>query len=145
LKFGRALSLGAVFSKQMSTLFLETDWDVDLIMPVPLDPERKRERGYNQAGAIAAPLARTMKIPYQKKGLRRIRTTRPQVGLSREERERNMIGAFKAEQSNLNGNTVLVIDDVITTGATINACAKALIDAGAKCVFGLALARSVGQ
>ncbi|MFC1879810.1 ComF family protein [Chloroflexota bacterium] len=117
-------------------------WPIDLIAPVPMGKARKAERGYNQAAFLALPLALGCRIPYQPKALIRSRQTRSQVGLTTEQRRVNVAGAFKANPDIVRDKTVLVVDDVATSGATMDACALALKDAGAAVVYGLALARA---
>jgi ComF family protein len=118
-------------------------WEIDVIVPVPLGVARQKERGYNQAALIARPVALETGWAYRPKALSRVRETKTQVGLSIEERRMNVGGAFKAEGEGVAGKNVLLIDDVLTTGSTMEACAAALIEAGAAKVFGLTLARAL--
>jgi ComF family protein len=118
-------------------------WEIDLIVPVPLDHIRRKQRGYNQAALLANPLSAGAGIPMSVNALRRVRKTCSQVGLSIEERMRNVHEAFSAADSIVNSQSVLLIDDVVTTGATLNACSVALKKAGAKFVCALTLARSL--
>jgi ComF family protein len=115
---------------------------VDLIMPVPLHWTRLWARGYNQASWLAQALASHVKRPYAPLTLHRKRRTPSQNGLSASGRSRNVEGAFAVSQD-VAGKTILLVDDVYTTGATINACAKALLRAGSARVDGVALARVV--
>jgi len=112
----------------------------DLIIPIPLHPRRKRRRGYNQSELLAAPLARVLGLPLTPRGLQRVRHTAPQVGLGPEERHDNVRGAFAATDA-VHGRRVLLIDDVLTTGATMRAAAEALLAAGAASVSAYCLAR----
>jgi len=109
---------------------------------VPLSKQRLKERGYNQAAMLAKPLALGLGVPFQPKALQRRRNTRSQVGLSRKERRRNVAGAFWASPDWISGKAVVVVDDVATSGSTLDACAEALWRAGASNVFGLTLARA---
>lgn len=143
LKYQRNIALGEVLARPLAKFLAETDWNIDQITAVPLDHDRKQERGYNQSVLLARPLGWLTKIPFNQKVITRVRKTRPQVGLSREERAENMDRAFSCRSELVNRKTILVIDDVITTGSTINSCSKALIESGAEKVFGLTLARSV--
>jgi ComF family protein len=118
-------------------------WEVDLVVPVPLSQARFRERGYNQAALLALPLALSCRIRYNSKTLTRIRETASQVGLSAQRRQENVIDAFLAERISAQGKRILLVDDVATTGATLDACAKALMLAGAQNVLCLTLARAV--
>jgi ComF family protein len=112
---------------------------VDLVVPVPLHRAQLRRRGYNQAGLLAAHLGERIDVAYLPAGLRRLRETRSQVGLSAEERMANVQGAFTCDAPAVSGARVVLIDDVLTTGATLSACAHALRAAGAREVWGLAL------
>ena len=117
-----------------------------LILPVPLSRGRLFRRRFNQAALLAGALARETGIPHEPLILERIRATRSQVGLSAEERRLNVAGAFRVHERGkrlIAGRRVLLVDDVITTGATVEACAQALKGAGASGVDVLALARVV--
>jgi ComF family protein len=117
---------------------------VDVLVPVPLDPARGRERGYNQAALLAAPVAKALGLPALPDVLQRTRPTRPQVGLNAGERRANVRGAFACgNPSAVAGRRVLLVDDVMTTGATLEACADALTAAGAAQVYGLVVARDL--
>ncbi|HVY12183.1 MAG TPA: ComF family protein, partial [Alphaproteobacteria bacterium] len=116
----------------------------DIIIPVPLHPFRLFTRRYNQAALLALALGRLSRKPVRLQALRRRKSTPSQGHLSRAQRRQNVAGAFRVaphEKKNLQGRSVLLIDDVLTTGATANACAKELLKAGAKDVRVLALAR----
>lgn len=105
-----------------------------LIVPVPLDPKRLRDRGFNQAEILANEVAGLYGWQLGKKVLRRKRTTLPQAGLNAKERWANVSGAFVAEVG-LVGKEILLIDDIYTTGATVEAASQALIEAGADAVY----------
>lgn len=116
----------------------------DLLIPVPLHPHRLRERGFNQALLLVKEISCRTGIPYGKTILRKKKPTIPQVTLSGLERERGLKGAFQAVSGEgLAGRSVLLVDDVYTTGATVNACARALRRAGAKRVDVLTLAHAI--
>jgi ComF family protein len=127
----------------MITKIETLDWPIDLITSVPLGLVRFRERGYNQATLLARPIALFLNIPFSSKALSRTRETRTQVGLSVYERMENMSGAFLAKNKLVQGKNIFVVDDVATSGATLNSCAKALLDGGALKVYGFSLARAV--
>ena len=115
----------------------------DLLVPVPLFRTRRWRRGFNQALTLTRGLSRRTGIPLDKQAVQRSRATQPQAGLSYAERRRNVAGAFVVSQrSRVAGKVILVIDDVMTTGATLDACARSLKTAGAKSVFALTAARA---
>ena len=113
----------------------------ELIIPVPLHASRHRERGYNQAALLAKELAERAQMSVNAKDLVRTRATPPQVGLRADERKANVMGAFAWTGSALGGVGVLLVDDVCTTGATLEACALALRQSQAGSVWALTLAR----
>lgn len=111
------------------------------LVPVPLAPRRRRERGHDQAALLAEALARAAGRERLRRALRRVRDTPPQVGRDRAARARNVQGAFAAS-SEVAGQDVVLVDDVVTTGATADACARALKAAGARSVVVVSLARA---
>jgi ComF family protein len=114
----------------------------DLVVPVPLHPARRRMRGYNQAGYLARALARGQQVPCSSRLLQRIRMTSSQTELKAGDRARNVRGAFRVNPSlDVKGSNVLLIDDVMTTGATVSECARVLDKAGAARVDVATLAR----
>lgn len=116
-----------------------TGRNIDLVIGVPLASERLRERGYNQAALIARRVAERIGLPEAPDAVTRIRNTVSQVELSAAERRENVKGAFRADPERVKGRQVLIIDDVLTTGSTLSACAEALRLAGASQVFGGAI------
>jgi ComF family protein len=113
-----------------------------LLVPVPLHPRRREERGFNQAELLAAELARRAGVDVAVGALVRRRDTSPQTGLSAAARRSNVAGAFVVRrQSRVAGRAVVVVDDVMTTGATARACARALREAGVAEVRVLTAAR----
>lgn len=143
----RAESLGLLLLAPLAALERRGPGDggaqVSAIVPVPLAAARRRERGYNQAEELARVLARARGALLDT-GLARVRPTRPQVGLDREARRANVRGAFAWRGGPLAGRRVLLVDDVMTSGATAEACAAALKAAGASWVGLVAVARPVG-
>jgi ComF family protein len=135
-----ARPLGELLAHEIARL----DIDVDAVVPVPLHVSRLFERGFNQAALLAAPVARTLRVPHLARALERTRPTEKQAELDRGARLRNVASAFRAR-----GRVparVLLVDDVRTTGATQNACAEALRAAGCtdvRCLV-LAIAPSIG-
>ncbi len=143
LKYRRDIGIGEALSRPMITSLIKLNWSLDLVTSVPLGLVRFKERGYNQATLLARPIAIYLDIPFVKRALARERETRSQVGLTLSERHDNMVDAFQANGNLVSGKTVLVVDDVATSGATFNACAKALVKAGANTVYCFSLARAV--
>ena len=116
----------------------------DILVPVPLYGKRLRERGYNQSALLARELSRLSGLPLETNCLTRSRYSSPQAkAASAGERRQNVCGAFTCRNTNLKGKRVILIDDVATSGATLDACAAALKDGGAAFVWGLTLAREV--
>jgi ComF family protein len=117
---------------------------IDLLCPVPLHPKRKRERGFNQSELLASSASQLLAIPLARDLLRRTRYTPPQVGLTNPERMHNVRGAFRCPRPELiAGRRVLLVDDVMTTGATLGSAARELLDAGALRVGAVTVARAV--
>ncbi len=143
LKYRRNVALGDALARPLADFCRRLDWPVQVVVPVPLGKERLHERGYNQVGLIAMPLAALNRWRYAPRALSRVRETKSQVGLSAFERQENMQGAFRADPHLVGGYTVLLMDDVATTGATLSAGAEALLSAGAEAVFALTLARAL--
>lgn len=118
---------------------------IDLVIPMPLHASRKRERGYNQAALLAGPVARALALPLRDDALARVRATRPQTHLHRDARRANVAGAFAltgpAAARALAGQRILLIDDVTTTGATLESAAEALLDAQPAAIYAAAVAR----
>jgi ComF family protein len=118
--------------------------DFDTVASVPLYPARRRHRGFNQAELLASALARRLGKPCRRRGLARIRRTPTQTHLTASQRLHNVTGAFEAaSDGRWRGHRVLLVDDVMTTGATVSECARALKEAGAEAVFVVTLARGV--
>lgn len=141
LKYSGDLALGEILARRMLDLLASLKWPVDLVVPVPSSLARRRMRGYNQASLLALPVALGARLPYKPKALRKVKETSTQVGLTVLERKENVRDVFQAARSLVVGKQVLVIDDVMTSGATMDACAQALLDQGARLVYGLTLAR----
>ena len=114
-------------------------WKTELIVPVPVHPARKRKRGYNQSALIARILSSEWELPFDEKLLIRRKRTKPQTELDRTERQKNVAKAFRCERSRSVPGTVLLIDDILTTGSTLDACAEELKKAGAEKVYALCL------
>jgi ComF family protein len=115
-----------------------------VLVPVPLHPRRLAARGYNQAALLAQDLARKSRLACEPRLLRRARETERQVGKSRAERLTNASGAFELHRSS-NGANLVLVDDVVTTGSTVRACAQALARGGANLLAVVALARALPE
>jgi ComF family protein len=116
---------------------------LEVVVPVPLHPSRERSRGYNQAAELARHFAAVASIRCEPRALRRVRNTEPLAKtMHREERRAIVAGAFAARAERVDGLRVLLVDDVVTTGATLDACAAALLDAGAASVRCVTWARA---
>jgi ComF family protein len=142
LKYRRNIAMGDSLATQMTGFVEELNWPIDMVIPIPLGRRRMKERGYNQVGMIAKPLAMLLNIQYAPKQLRRRKETRSQVGLSIAERRENVHAVFEAG-AGVAGKSILVMDDVSTTGATLSSSAEVLYSSGAKDVFALTVARAL--
>jgi len=139
LKYRARLALAPFFARRLVTLRLPA---IDVIVPMPLHPDRLAQRGFNQALEIARSLARLTGTALHPRGARRVRDTIPQTDLPYQERTKNIRGAFVVA-ADLSGKAVAVVDDVMTTGATLDELARTLKRAGAARVENLVIARSV--
>lgn len=118
-------------------------WGVEAIVPVPLHPKRKKQRGFNQAQIIAKELAKLKGIELVERSLVKVKNVPPQTSLKAEERKKNVRGAFQVVKNEwIKGRVVLLVDDVYTTGSTISECSAALRKAGAKEVRAITLAQA---
>lgn len=142
-KYNRALYFEPFLARLLSSrVGAQRDPKWDLIAPVPLHPVKLREREFNQAERLARRLGEHLGLPVRTDLVRRVVATPSQTRLSRKERAENMRNAFAPRRENaLHGERVLLIDDILTTGATTSACARALLDAGAGDVAVWAVAR----
>ncbi|MFH1996473.1 MAG: ComF family protein [Candidatus Omnitrophota bacterium] len=146
LKYRKKLCLARPLSRYMAA-FLRNNREflapVDAIVPVPLAPYKLRERSYNQSKALAAPLAKEFGIPLLD-ALVKIKPTVPQSDLHKNERKTNLAGVFRVRDPlAVRARTLLIIDDVMTTGSTADECSRALLNAGASGVRLLTLARGL--
>ena len=146
LKFENIDPLGGLFARLLAELVTDgrAGFQADVVVPVPLHRQRERERGYNQAALIAKPLAKRLGLPYKSVLLTRIRPRPDKHLLSYEERWESVRGAFATRPgSQVDNLRVLLVDDVMTSGATLDSCAKTLREADAGSVIGLTVARAV--
>jgi ComF family protein len=147
LKYGGWPAIAGEIATRMARL----SWPADVvrertaIVPVPLGKSRLRERGYNQSGLLATALAAHWNVPVWNDVISRSRETTSQTRLTPEDRLRNVSGAFHAAESGrikLRGAHIVLIDDVVTTASTLNACAAALFDGGARVISFVTFARA---
>lgn len=140
LKYAHRLAGADFLGRELAQLSLPVR--PDLILPVPLAPERLAERGFNQALELARPLARLLGVPLETRHIHRRRNTAPQASLPWKERKQNIRHAFECE-IDLTGKSVLVVDDVMTTGATLDELARTLKQHGAVRVENFVVARAL--
>ncbi len=146
LKYGDKLELAITMGTMMALAGRELVEDADLIVPVPLHRWRLWRRRFNQAAALSDALATRTALPVDRTALVRVKRTKPQVGLSRNERADNLQGALRvppAARHRIEGRRILLVDDVLTTGATANASARALLRSGATAVDLLTFTRVI--
>jgi ComF family protein len=141
-KYERLASMAEPFGEMLAVYWRAELISADWLIPVPLHPSRERDRGYNQSDLLARQLARRVNVPFSGRGLRRTRATAVQMTLNAAQRRENVAGAFECVESRVRGARVVIVDDVATTGATLEACAQAVLKAGAASVMGLTLART---
>jgi len=120
---------------------IDSDLKIDLLVPVPLQRKRLQQRSYNQALLLARVVAKLRKLPVDNDLLVKVRETESQQGLSAKERVKNLQGSFKLEK-NVTGQNILLIDDVMTTGATVAACSRTLIEGGANHIYVAVIGRA---
>ena len=143
LKFKRRLWYGPALAQLLSRSIDALPEDIDAVLPVPLHWRRQWRRGFNQAREIAVPVAQRIGVPVIG-GVRRVRATRPQSGLSAGERHCNVRGAF-VTRGRCRARHILIVDDVMTTGATIGQLARVVLASGAERVSVLVVARAGRQ
>ena len=137
-KYDGARDLAMPLADRLVKALRMADWLIDAIVPVPLFADREAERGYNQSELLCQQVALATGIPARAEVLRRIRQTSQQALLSEADRRENVRNAFEAS-AGLSGLSVLLVDDVATTGATLGECASALRASGASKVYGIAV------
>ena len=148
MKYERIEPLGAWFAKRLleTARRIPSPYSADVIVPVPLHRARQKERGFNQVDLFGRPLARKLRLPYRPVLLKRERARPEKHLLHFEERWEAVRGAFVIREGGRVDNLrILLLDDVMTSGATLDACSRALREAGAKSVAGLTIARAVRQ
>ncbi len=141
LKSSARLDLALPLARMLARTLPAAEAPADCVAPVPLSPERRTERGYNQSELLASALAQEARLPLEAQLLLRVRHGVPQQALALDARRRNVRGAFAAARP-LQGRAVLLVDDVMTTGATLDEAAGALLSAGASRVCVAVVART---
>ena len=145
-KYGGVFPLVRVFGDllQPPLQALSQDYSMDVMIPVPLHIRRLRERGFNQALLLVKELNKRTGITYAERALQKVHDTPVQSALKKKERKKNLRGAFQVkDQETIQGKAVVLVDDVYTTGATVNECSRALLKAGAAKVAVLTVARAL--
>ncbi|HEY8064510.1 MAG TPA: ComF family protein [Methylosinus sp.] len=148
LKYYDRLELAEPLGRWMARAGAELLSDADLLVPIPLHRMRLLSRRFNQSAALAHVIARESAVPVDAQALERVKPTPPQVGLTRGQRAANMQGAFRLrdeKKQEIEGRNIVLVDDVLTSGATVNAAARVLLRARASRVDVLVYARVVGQ
>ena len=143
VKYDKRFRTGILLGNKLAetSLLKINSWEIDIIIPVPLHHLKKAERGFNQSEFIAKGLSISSAIPYSNKIIKRTRFTESQTKLDLNERERNVSGAFKVkDKKRIADKNILIVDDVITTGATVNECAKVLEENGASKIYACSVA-----
>ncbi len=118
-------------------------WNNSVLVPIPLDKNKLKSRGYNQSEELAKELSKVLKIPVVSDNLIKIKSTKPQMELKKDEREKNLRGVFAIKKpfNFIQSKKIFLVDDIYTTGSTMEECAKTLKEAGARSVWGIAIAR----
>jgi competence protein ComFC len=138
-KFLTGTFLGELLGKKIKNVI--KNWEINLILPVPLHQLKKAERGYNQSFYISKGLSKEVNIPLSPGVIKRKKYTQSQTTMNFVERQQNISEAFKVKnKKKIKGKNILLIDDVITTGATISECGKVLLNSGAKRVYAASVA-----
>jgi len=146
LKYGDRLDLAPVMGRWMARAGTDLLTEADIIVPVPLHWRRLWVRRFNQSAALAGTIAEIAQLPVSHAALKRVRATPQQVGLSKQARAHNVQNAFRvpdAGRAEIKGRRLLLVDDVLTSGATLDSCARALLRGGANSVDVLVFARVV--
>ena len=145
MKYRGNIGLGESIALQMTDFVRSLKWPIDVMIPIPLGKKRLKERGYNQVALVALPLAYQLGLRYEPNALRKTRETRSQVGLTVSQRSQNVQDAYQADSEVVKRKSILIMDDVATTGSTISACTAALLSAGAQEVYVLTIARALSH
>jgi ComF family protein len=141
LKYKNLKVLAKPLGQLMAEYLSSNPLPADTLVPVPLHPKRIRQRGYNQSALLAREVGQILDLTVIEGSLIRSRNTASQVVLSAQERRSNVRQAFECKDQRLRGKQIILIDDICTTGSTLNACAVTLREIGAVSIWGLTLAR----
>lgn len=142
MKYNGFFALAQPLADMMIEAWPRWQSDVDLVMPVPLHPQRQKKRGYNQSDLLVKRFCQRLNLPHDLQSLRRLRATPPQVGLNAAERRVNVKDAFLLTGNGLAGRHVMLVDDVCTTGSTLSAATEVLLAAGVDRVSAYCVARA---
>ena len=145
LKYRNNLGLSRIFADYLADIVLDNNWQTDIIIPIPLCKSHMKSRGFNQAEQLAHPLSLILGIPLETRAVKRMKETTSQVDLSREERFKNLEDAFFGNPAKLKSKRVLLVDDIVTTGATLNSCTEAILAAGGSSVFCITVAQTTSK
>lgn len=145
MKYRGNVALGDALASQMQDFLRSLQWKIDMMIPIPLGKQRLKERGYNQVALVAQPLAYQLGLSYAPQALWKARETRSQVGLNISQRRENVQNAYQADRSIVNGKSILLVDDVSTTGSTLSSSTEALLAAGAREVYAVTIARALAH
>jgi ComF family protein len=145
MKYRRNKALGPALAVPLAGYLRSLQWELDVVIPVPLGKKRMQERGYNQVALVAEPLAYEVDLTYAPRSLWKARDTRSQVGLNISQRRENVQNAYQADPETVKRKSVLLMDDVATTGSTVISCTDALMNAGARQVYVLTIARALSH
>lgn len=145
MKYRGNTAFGEALAAHMADFVRSLQWEIDLVIPIPLGKKRLQERGYNQVALFAEPLAYALGWDYAPRALWKARETRTQVGLNISQRKENVDHAYEADAAIVKRKSVLLMDDVATTGSTVSASTTALLDAEALDVYVLTIARALSH
>jgi ComF family protein len=145
MKFDGLFALARPLADLMAEAWPKWRHPFDLAAPIPLHPDRLKQRGFNQSKLLLDALVKRLNWPAEPAALKRSRSTRPQVELGGRERWENVRGAFTADRDLVAGQRILLVDDVSTSGATLAAAAEALLDAGAASVSAYCVSLATGN
>ncbi|MEA4931074.1 MAG: ComF family protein, partial [Anaerolineaceae bacterium] len=142
LKYQNDIGVSRVLAGYLLKVVQAENWDFDLIVPVPLSRRKFEQRGYNQAERLAIPLTKEFSKPLSTTALIRIKENDSQVNLDVNSRRENVRGVFEADPAVVKGKKILLVDDVLTTGATMESASQALKDANSGTIYAVTVGKS---